>query len=618
MIESLHIRLCLLLIVLPALCYCQKRIIDSKSVVNYLLEHQKKNGSFGPDNKEYTDLAWNYPAVSSLDILDVDIPRGAECFENGNKSWIEINPWKNGPWYWSFYQKTNLYQLFKIKDKYFEEGVKRGQEWNIYYKPRKGYLELREYQDGVFFDIPSLSHLINGITLLDGRVLNKTYVADYLKQRQSDNGGFVDDINENPTPTDSETNLIITYYSIMTLHDLGIEIPNRDQCIQWLRSCQTSSGGFKYSPTNNESSNEVDVWYTWAAIRALHVMNSKPKKDKLCMEWLNSLQNYDGGFGDRPQWKSRIYSTYYALESLKLLTGNATTAITEKLLGQDVEVIPEGRYSIYQAHQKSPSGGKGMIDSIVAMKLNLIGIKSKEKAIDLDKGISPSVFNNREYAIKKKYPLEVLEFPENYSHNLIWDNGQKADHVSNFLIPPNLSMEEGQIYKKAFLAGQKGLTWNNFKKQVIHPIQNLKGGTLFYPELDYTMLNAYKVYDDGLKNGDGYNAVPGAHFGNIDWVRHFPYKERWEGVLPIIADGDAHSNIVKWRKNLMQFRNIYIAKTYDFKNYIDASMNKRSVCVIHMPSGEVRYYGNVAAINYLKKHKKEWQWWDKNISLSHD
>ena len=612
MIKSFQIRLYLLLIVLPFLCYCQKKNVDSRSVVNYLLEHQKKNGAFGPDNKEYTDLAWNYPAVNALMLLGSDIPREKECFENGNKSWMELNPWKNGPWYWSFYQKANLYQLFKNKDNDFEEGIQRGQEWNILYKPRKGYLELREYQNGFFFDIPSLSYLINGIKLVDGKVLNKVYVADYLKTRQSDNGAFVDDINENPTPTDPETNLIITYYAIMTLHDLGIEISNKAQCIKWLQSCQTAKGGFKYSPNNSEPSNEADVWYTWAAIKALNALDTKPKQEELCIKWLNSLQNYDGGFGDRPGWKSRIYSTYYSIESLSLLTGNAGAAITKKARVQKTQVIPEGKYSIYQAHQKSPSGGTGMIDSIVAMKLNLIGVKSKERDVNLDKGISPLVLKDREYAIHKKYPLEVLEFPENYSHNLIWDNGQKADHVSDFLIPPNLSEEEGQTYKKAFLAGQKGLTWNDFKKEVIHPIKNLKGGTLFYPELDYTMLNAYKVYDDGLEEGDGYNAVPGAHFGNIDWVRHFPYKERWEGILPIIADGDAHANIVKWRKNLMQYRNIYIAKNYNFKNYIDSSKNNRSVCVIHMPSGEVRYYGNVTAINYLKKHKKEWQWWDEN------
>ncbi|WP_155600413.1 hypothetical protein [Zobellia amurskyensis] len=244
------------------------------------------------------------------------------------------------------------------------------------------------------------------------------------------------------------------------------------------------------------------------------------------------------------------------------------------------------------------------------MKLNLVGVKSKTKDIDLDKGISPLVAYNRKYVESKRYRLEVVELPENYTHKLIWPNGQLADHVSNFLIPPNLSYSEAQIYRKAFMAGEIGLSWADFKKDVIQPIKNLNTGTLFYPELDYTMLNAYKIYDDGLNGGNGYNAVPGAHFGNIDWVRHFPYKERWEGLLPIVADGDAHGNIIKWHENLLQYRNIYIAESYHFKDYIEASLNGRSVCVIRMPSGVVRYYGGKESIAYLKKHFEEWKWWN--------
>src|SRR5690606_36642094 len=217
----------------------------------------------------------------------------------------------------------------------------------------------------------------------------------------------------------------------------------------------------------------------------------------------------------------------------------------------------------------------------------------------------------RTYAKEKKYSLEILESPENYSHKLHWINGQQADHVSNFLIPPDLSRKEGEVYKAAYKAGQLGLNWQEFKKQDIQPIQNIRSGTLFYPELDYTMVNAYMVYDDGLDGNPGYNAVPGAHFGNIDWVRHFPYKERWEGVLPIIADGDAHGDMVKWRPNLEQYRNIFIAKGYSLEDYMEASRTGRSVCVIRMPtSGEVRYYGSKKAIAYLKDHLEEWQWWE--------
>jgi len=590
--------------------YAQRKILDASSIISYVLNHQKDNGAFGPHNKEYTDLAWNYPAIHTLKILDATIPREKEAFENGNKAWIEMNSRKNGPWYWSFFQKAHLYNLYNISSTNFEEGVKRNQNWDIQFKARKTYLETNTYKKGYFFDISSLWHMIGALHLLDGNITSKNDVENYLKMRQVENGAFVDDVTETPTPTNEEANLIITSYAILTLKSLKSEVLNAEKCIKWLQDCQTNEGGFKYNPDSKVSSNQADVWYTWSAIRALKALGAKPKNTKKCIAWLNSLQNYDGGFGDRPKWKSRLYSTYYAVSALHNLTGDATSAIASKHRACHKKIIPEGKYSIFQAYHKSPSGGRGMIDSIVAMKLNLIGIKSNIKTINLNKGISSQVENNRVYIKEKEYPLEVLELPENYSHKLIWSNGQIADHVSNFIIPPNLSSSEAKTYKKSFLIGQMGFPWKRFKKEVICPIINLKNGTLYYPELDYSMLNAYQVYDEGLDGGGGYNAVPAAHFGNIDWVRHFPYKERWEGVLPFVADGDAHGDIVKWRKNLLQFRNVYIAKNYHFKNYIDASVNGRSVCVIHMPSGTVRYYGSKEAIAYLIKHYKDWKWWE--------
>ena len=608
--KFLKITVVLYIFIASTIGFSQQKYIDASSTVSYILAHQKENGAFGPHNKEYTDLAWNYPAIHALKILRVKTPREKEAFENGNRSWIEINSRKNGPWYWSFFQKAHLYNLYNISDINFEEGVKRNQNWNIQFKPRKNYLELRDYKKGYFFDIPSLWHMLGAIELLDGSVSNIYYIENYLKKRQAKNGAFVDDVTDSPTPTNIETNVIITSYAILTLNSLGMEIPYAEKCIEWIQSCQTDEGGFRYSPDSKESSNHSDVWYTWSAIKALKVLNAKPKNPEKCIQWLNSLQNYDGGFGDIPGWKSRIYSTYYAVSTLEDLTGNATSAITPKQRKQHIKTIPEGKYSIFQSYHKSPSGGTGMIDSIVDMKLNLIGVKSKIKNIDLNKGISLLAEKNRKYVKQKGYPLEALELPENYSHNLIWPNEQKADHVSNFLIPPNLSTFQSQIYKNAFKAGELGLTWYDFKREVIHPIQSLKSGTLFYPELDYSIINAYQIYNDGLPGDNGYNAVPAAHFGNIDWVRHFPYKERWEGVLPFVADGDAHGDIVKWRKNLLQFRNVYIAKDYHFKDYIEASLSGRSVCVIYMPSGAVKYYGSKDAIVYLKKHAKDWQWWN--------
>ena len=599
---------------LSSACLAQEKFVDAQSASEFILSCRKPNGAFGPAGQNYTDLAWTYPAIHALKILDTRIDNEASAFANGHQSWIEKNPWKNGPWYWSFYQKAMLFKLHGKKGQ-FEEDVRFGQSWTVNYVPRRSYTEFRNYPRGQFFDMSSLSHMVLAIDQLEGKLDNPDYAGNYIASRQAPGGGFVDDVRQDPEPEDAKAHIVISWDAVMTLTALGLPVPNKEKCIAWIQSCQMPTGGFRWSPTASDHSNKEDVWYTWSAVLALDALGARPKDTEGCVQWLNALQNADGGFGDRPGWNSRLYSTYYAVHALEALTGNARKAIKNKRVVAKTDVIPEGRYKVFQAQHKTPGGGTGMVDSLAAMKLNLVGVKSREMDTASETGIYASIDKARDYAQHRGYALEVLAAPENYSHKLRWISGQRADHVSNFLVPPELSEKEVTIYRDAYMSGRKGLPWEKFKSEVIKPLFALRSGNLFYPELDYTMLNAYMVYDDGLDGKPGYNAVPAAHFGNIDWIRHFPYKERWEGVLPFIADGDAHGNMLKWYPNLLQYRNVYIAEDYDFEHYVDASANGRSVCVIVMPDGEIRYYGAKPAIAYLKKHLREWQWWENQQAL---
>jgi hypothetical protein len=295
---------------------------------------------------------------------------------------------------------------------------------------------------------------------------------------------------------------------------------------------------------------------------------------------------------------------------LELLTGSAWNNITEKQVPAREPEIPEGVYNIFQAHHKSPSGGQEMVDTVVSIGLNLIAVKTTEAEVVESNGISKVVARAREYAAEKGYLLEIVDSPENHRHRFKWLSGMEGNHISNFMIPPGISEEERSIYISSYNAGTRSYDWPVFKEKVIRPMLEL--GTLFYPELDYTMLNAYISYDEGLDGNTGFNGVPAAHFGNYDWVRHFPYKERWIGQLPMIADGDAHGDIYEWRHWLETLRNVYIAKSHKYEDYLDASLNGRSVCVIRFPdTGEIRYYGSSGAVDYLKKHKPQWQWWSE-------
>ncbi len=567
---------------------------DSHATVEYVLSCQKPNGAFGPIDHAYTDVAWTYPAVRTLQLLGAPLPDADSCLTNGGQSWMEKAPWKNGPWYWSFYQKAHLYALYG-RDDHHEPGITRGSSWEFTYVPRKNYTEFRDYFKGVFFDMESLWHMTAGILALGGDIHKTDEVTKFIAGKQSSSGSF-------------GNHLIHTHAAVRTLSALHLPVPNHDRCIQWLQACQREDGGFGWNPDHLSASNRSDVWYTWAAVTALHELGAQPKHLQACIDWINGLQNADGGFGDQPGWNSRLYSTYYAVEALQVLTDDAVSAISEKMMAAPMDnLIPQGTYHIYQTQHKTPVGGPGMVDSMVNLGFHLIGVKTKETDVLNDEGMSQTVREARAYAAQKGYDLEIVDCPENYGHRLIWFDGQPADHVSNFMIPPEMDSIELRQFLASYRAGKANLPWDDFKEQVIKPM--VSTGVLFYPELDYTLMNAYLVYDEGLYDDGGYNAVPGAHFGNIDWVRHFPYHERWVGKLPIIADGDAHGDMVAWQANLNQFRNVFLAKDNSLAAYVDAAKSGRSVCVIVMPDGEIRYYGAQSAVSYLKQHLDEWKWW---------
>jgi len=586
--------------------------VDADSTIRYLLACQKPNGAFGPADQEHSDLAWNYPAVHALVLLGAEVPRAKDCLANGQWAAFREKDAHRTNLHWDLYQKAHLNRLLAGRipgaaidvfpgQRQGDDRIELGGRWRFEYRDREGKY-YGPYGVGVFYDVPTLWYMVSALTTLDGTIVNAEVAEAFLDARQVEEGGFVDAYRLEPPPTESDAHLIITCHAVTTYHALGLPVPDAEACARWIRSCQTPAGGFRWSASRDDFSNQPDAWYTWAAVRALKVLGSQPERVDACIDWLNALQNPDGGFGDRPGWNSRLYSTYYAVHALELLTGDAKTAIRRKTVSRPALVIPEGKYSIYQAHLKAPAvageSQRAMVEQVRRMRLHLIGAKTTD------------VSEARRHVEAQGYALEVVACPEIYPHRLHWLGGHPADHVSNWLIPPDLSEHDQNVFSAADAAGKRGLPWSRFKHEVIGPVRAV--GTLFYPELDYSMVNSYMVYDDGLEGRPGFNAIIAAlGWPAWDWVRHFPYRERWIGKLPAVADGDAHGDVAKWRDRLEKQRILYIAQRHDLRHFLDALRRGRSVCVIRdrsLSEGAV-YYGSSAAVDYVKKHRDEWQWW---------
>jgi len=256
--KSMHLSFLILFVQCFTPVYAQRVTVDADAAVRYVLSCQKPNGGFGPENMEYADLAWTYPAVNALKILGEEIPNPDSCYINGEKSWIEKASWKNGPWYWSLHQKANLYRIMNRTGP-LESDFQPGKIWNLQFKPRTNYTEFREYVDGEFFDMASLWYLIEAIYMLNGSVGNRDSIKDYVSSRQTYKGGFEDMLGSRSTPKNERSHVIVTHHAINILNTLGITIPNKEGLITWIRSCQTSQGGFRWHPEHSSYSNQFKI-----------------------------------------------------------------------------------------------------------------------------------------------------------------------------------------------------------------------------------------------------------------------------------------------------------------------------------------------------------------------
>ena len=116
-------------------------------------------------------------------------------------------------------------------------------------------------------------------------------------------------------------------------------------------------------------------------------------------------------------------------------------------------------------------------------------------------------------------------------------------------------------------------------------------------------------------SGCGYNTVlAGFNWAPFDFVRVFPWRERYVARLTPIADVDAHGNLEKWSQHLDPTRHLFIARGPTYADFQEAAANGRVVCVVVGAPGVasgVTYYGPEPAVEFVRQHVEKWQWWKR-------
>ena len=624
-------------------------LVNAESVLRYIDSCRKPNGAFGPKDQEYTDAAWNFPAVHTLDLLGEPIANRRAILEHG----LGYPRGHRGVEHWLVFHQAMIRKLAqeaaeRTAPASDSKGVKLVHQGYkvLYYNTSfganpnpdsDGALTQRRFHESTelgFYNLASLYYLLAALDADGRRPANTETLIRYILDRQAPGGGFVDVRDPDTKPADDEAHISHTFHAVAALKLLGEEVPQPRQCAQFVRSCQIGANGervplrqrgsFLWNPKPDLPGNSPDVYYAWAAVRTLALLSQELEKPQALIAWINSLQNYDGGFGDRPGWRSRLYSTYYAVHALDLLmrmqakpadrqagkqlSGFAKSAIHEKRLAKPPqELIPQGQYQIYQALFKVPVIGPGDLEGLHARGLNLLGLKT-DRNLDAD---DFSLAESLQKAIGAKgLAMDVVLCPEAYHHLARRFGGPMLHHIGNFTLDPRWNDQQRKQCMAAYDAGGRRLPWAQYQEQVLQPLQQL--GALCYPEQDFEMEYAYSAYDGDSGLG-GYNAVlAGFNWSPRDFVRVFPWRERFVDKLPPIADVDAHNTLEAWSPQLDYVRNVYLARGPSYEQFLDAARHGRVACIVHKPAGVpsgVTYYGSPAVVDYVKQRVDEWKWW---------
>ena len=168
--------------------------------------------------------------------------------------------------------------------------------------------------DGGFADVPGgttdvLDTYYASVALhfLGSSALNGTYALAFLKDSYEPiQGGFGFRPNAGPL-------VVNTYFGIQGLRFYGAQ-RNWTAVINFLQSAQNSNGGFGGSPGNAST-----VMSTAYAALALQILNSAPLNIAGAKNYLLSAHNSNGGFGELPSTPSNTHSTMLAILGLQAL-----------------------------------------------------------------------------------------------------------------------------------------------------------------------------------------------------------------------------------------------------------------------------------------------------------
>jgi hypothetical protein len=446
---------------------------------------------------------------------------------------------------------------------------------------------------------------------------------EYFTARRRANGSF----NNTPTADGSDGHVMNTWWGLQTLGTLGRAEDKKTETVAWLRACQLPGGGFTYKP-KPEIAGVDDAAYTWAAVRALTRLGSRPEQPDACIRYLHSLRNADGGFGDRPGWASNPMATYYALDALGALGGTGILPVSAHSTGE-TPVAPGDRkpqpavvrrplpgdlrvFSIQiEAHgEGSPAEA---VDLAKALRIDLWGAKNGTPqwlaraqgiADRHDPGTATNLRSVPGLVADGARPVKFFHANEEYGTWVRVAGLGTYSHTSDVIAPAGVDFGPA-------VADQGVVGWEEFRKRRLAPLVNAGGRLIWQFGENEELVRIY--LDDSLERG-GYAAISTFHFGNPDFTNSEPFLNRWRGRIPYIALQDAHGHEPWWFADMTTgFRTLFLGTEPTWEAWLHALAENWVVAVRHdaVSGGKTWMHGGSREVlDFVRAREGQWRWWD--------
>jgi len=428
-----------------------------------------------------------------------------------------------------------------------------------------------------------------GLTMENGPAF-----IQYLENCRRTNGSF----NNAPASFGGDGNILNTYWSLYALETLSAPKKLTTEAIAWLQACQMKNGGFTHQPSPQIGAND-DVIYIWAGIKALKLLGAEPKNGQSAINYLLSLRNADGGFGDRPGLHSTPVASFYAIDALKEL--NAISALDKSSEPKDlVETHPDfSGYKVYTVQfqaqgQGSPKEAVMLADSL---HINLWGVKYP---------VEGWVSVAQRIANEKKVPVTFFQSDEPHD-NLITIPGMGSfNHVLDYIAP---------AYAPIHFADNA--SFDEFKNTTLKQLKEVNGGLILQVSNNEPL--ARILIDESINNNYGYLALSTVHFGQ-NFLFWLPYLAEYRYRLPLVTLQDAHGiESWWWADELTNHRNVFIAKEPTYEALITALKNNWITGVRHdsLTIFKTRMLGGTeAARKFITAKEADWKWWSAPNKLN--